>query len=92
MLAAREDLARFPDDFVFQMTLEEGKVVILSRSQIATLKRGQNVKYRPYVFTEHGAFTSGPRDAARSLISLRRKGRRRHLTNVNAHACAKGES
>jgi hypothetical protein len=47
MLAAREDLARFPDDFVFQMTLEEGKVVILSRSQIATLKRGGNVKYRP---------------------------------------------
>ena len=28
-----------------------------SRSQIATLKsgRGQNIKYRPYVFTEHGA-------------------------------------
>ena len=29
--------------------------MILSRSQIATLKRGENVKYRPYVFTEHGA-------------------------------------
>jgi hypothetical protein len=28
---------------------------MLSRSQIATLKRGANVKYRPYVFTEHGA-------------------------------------
>ncbi|HKP04195.1 MAG TPA: ORF6N domain-containing protein [Chthoniobacterales bacterium] len=26
-----------------------------SRSQIATLKRGQNIKYRPYAFTEHGA-------------------------------------
>jgi hypothetical protein len=46
---------RFPDDFMFQMTLEEGKLVILSRSQTATLKRGENVKYRPYVFTEHGA-------------------------------------
>jgi hypothetical protein len=46
---------RFPDDFMFQLTLEEGTAVLLSRSQIATLKRGQNVKYRPYVFTEHGA-------------------------------------
>ncbi len=26
-----------------------------SRSQSATLKRGRNVKYRPLVFTEHGA-------------------------------------
>ena len=25
-----------------------------SRSQIATLKRGQNIKYLPYAFTEHG--------------------------------------
>jgi hypothetical protein len=46
---------RFPDDFMFQLTLQEGKAVMLSRSQIATLKRGQNIKYRPYVFTEHGA-------------------------------------
>src|ERR1017187_9221774 len=44
---------RFPDDFMFQLTLEEGKAVLLSRSQIVTLKRGQNIKYRPYPFTEH---------------------------------------
>ena len=29
--------------------------VASSRSQIATLKRGQNIKYRPHAFTEHGA-------------------------------------
>jgi hypothetical protein len=46
---------RFPEDFMFQLTMEEGKAVLLSRSQSVTLKRGQNVKYRPYVFTEHGA-------------------------------------
>jgi hypothetical protein len=46
---------RFPDDFMFQLSLEEGKAVRLSRSQIVILKRGQNIKYRPYVFTEHGA-------------------------------------
>jgi hypothetical protein len=45
---------RFPEDFMFQLTAEEAEV---SRSQIATLKngRGQNIKYRPYAFTEHGA-------------------------------------
>ena len=46
---------RFPEDFMFQLTLEEGRVVILSRSQIATLKRGANLKYKPYGFSEHGA-------------------------------------
>jgi hypothetical protein len=28
---------------------------MISRSQSVTLKRGQNIKYRPQVFTEHGA-------------------------------------
>jgi phage regulator Rha-like protein len=46
---------RFPDDFMFQLTLEEGNAVRRSRSQFVTLKRGQNIKYRPYAFTEHGA-------------------------------------
>jgi hypothetical protein len=41
-------------DLLFQLTAEEAE---RSRSQIATLKsgRGQNIKYRPYAFTEHGA-------------------------------------
>lgn len=43
---------RFPEDFVFQLTWQEAKT---SRSQFATLKRGKNIKYRPYAFTEHGA-------------------------------------
>jgi hypothetical protein len=51
---AKRNRDRFPDDFMFQLTLEEGKAVLLSRSQIATLKRGSNIKYRPYAFTEHG--------------------------------------
>ena len=50
---------RFPEDFMFQLTAEEAE---RSRSQIATLKsgRGQNIKYRPYAFTEHGG-NSSPR-------------------------------
>jgi KaiC/GvpD/RAD55 family RecA-like ATPase len=50
----KRNVERFPEDFMFQLTLEEAE---LSRSHFATLKpgRGQNIKYRPYVFTEHGA-------------------------------------
>ena len=46
---------RFPEDFTFQLTREEAEIWMRSRSQIATLIRGQNVKYLPYAFTEHGA-------------------------------------
>ena len=42
---------RFPEDFMFQLTKEE---IDSSRSQFATLKQGQNIKYLPYVFTEQG--------------------------------------
>ncbi len=44
---------RFPADFMFQLIEQEAQGV-LSRSQFVTLKRGQNLKYRPYAFTEHG--------------------------------------
>src|SRR4030065_1641730 len=46
---------RFPEDFMFQLTKEEADVWLRSRSQIAILKRGKNIKYLPYAFTEHGA-------------------------------------
>jgi hypothetical protein len=51
----KRNIGRFPDDFMFCLSLEEGKAVEALRSQIATLKRGQHLKYAPYVFTEHGA-------------------------------------
>lgn len=48
----RRNLSKFPPDFCFQLERQE---VVRSRSQNATLKRGHNVKYLPYAFTEHGA-------------------------------------
>jgi len=48
----KRNLEKFPADFLFQLTVEE---VDASRSQFVTLKKGQNIKYRPYAFTEHGA-------------------------------------
>jgi hypothetical protein len=46
---------RFPPDFLFQLTKEEAETELRSRSQFATLKRGMNIKYLPYAFTENGA-------------------------------------
>ena len=53
--AVRRNAARFPTDFMFQLTWEEAE---RSRSQNVTLNaaaaRGRNIKYRPYAFTEQG--------------------------------------
>jgi hypothetical protein len=66
--AVKRNSERFPEDFMFQLTLEEAQ---RARSQIVTLNvtvagaarppagqgpigRGQNIKYLPYVFTEQG--------------------------------------
>jgi phage regulator Rha-like protein len=38
-----------------RLTHSEADAVLRSRSQIATLKRGANVKYPPYALTENGA-------------------------------------
>ena len=67
----RRNRKRFPEDFAFQLSVEEyeslrSQIATLDegkssgepiRSQTATLKlaRGQHRKYRPWVFTEHGA-------------------------------------
>ena len=49
--AVKRNIERFPGDFMFQLDFQE---VRHSRSQFVTLKRGQNVKYLPYAFTEQG--------------------------------------
>ena len=53
--AVKRNAARFPEDFMFRLTKEEAEGVRISRSQFVTLKRGENVKYLPYAFTEYGA-------------------------------------
>jgi cell division septum initiation protein DivIVA len=49
----RRNLARFPSDFMFQLTDEEFESL---RSQIATSNKGRGGRrYLPFAFTEHGA-------------------------------------
>ena len=62
--AVKRNAGRFPDDFMFKLTREEiGRISQAvtssldpqrSRSQFVILKRGENIKYRPYAFTEQG--------------------------------------
>ena len=58
--AVKRNKDRFPEDFMFQLTHQEGKswwTEVMDRrlrSQNVTLKRGQHMKYRPYAFSEHG--------------------------------------
>ena len=49
--AVKRNGARFPDDFMFQLTAEETEDL---RCQIGTSSWGGR-RYLPYVFTEHGA-------------------------------------
>jgi hypothetical protein len=53
--AVKRNIDRFPSDFMFQLTKDEAVTWHRLRSQIATLKRGQHLKYLPNAFTEHGA-------------------------------------
>jgi phage regulator Rha-like protein len=56
--AVKRNIKRFPTDFMFQLNAEETNIVqehiLRSRSQFVTLKRGFNIKYRPFAFTEQG--------------------------------------
>ena len=60
---------RFPEDFMFQLTHEEAESL---RSQNVTLKRGQHLKYLPYVFTEQGV----------AMLSSVLKSKRAALVNI----------
>jgi ORF6N domain len=74
--AVKRNKVRFPSDFMFQLATGEWDELIALRSQIATLKRGQHQKYRPYAFTEHGALMAAsvlnsPRAVAMSIYIIR---------------------
>jgi hypothetical protein len=52
--AVRRNINRFPKDFMFELTAEEVDAIYVSRSQSVIMKRGHNVKYMPFAFTEEG--------------------------------------
>jgi hypothetical protein len=84
----RRNLQKFPSDFAFQLTAIEANTSQISRSQIATLKRGANLKYRPYAFTEHGAIMAAnvlnsPKAVAMSVYIVRAFIQQREMLAAN---------
>ena len=69
--AVKRNTERFPDDFMFQLTADEGAFL---RSQTVTSKpgRGQHRKYLPYAFTEQGV----------AMLSSVLRSRRAVLVNI----------
>ncbi len=53
--AVKRNTDRFPADFAFRLSRAAAAALLRSRSQSVILKRGQNIKYLPLAFTEHGA-------------------------------------
>ena len=81
--AVRRNRERFPADFMFQLTWDETRALparaptvkddeTASRSRSVTLTQGQNVKYRPYAFTEQGV----------AMLSSVLRSRRAILVNI----------
>lgn len=52
--AVKRNWNRFPSDFMFRLSPGEADALRASKSQVVILKRGQNIKYLPYAFTEQG--------------------------------------
>ncbi|MGO9288386.1 MAG: ORF6N domain-containing protein, partial [Polyangia bacterium] len=84
---------RFPPDFAFVLTKEEGAAL---RSQIATLEKGpgEHRKYLPRVFTEHGALMAAsvlnsPRAVEMSILVVRAFVRFRQILATNRQLAAK---
>ena len=83
----KRNAERFPDDFRFRLTAVETAV---SRSHSVTLKpsRGQNIKFLPYAFTEHGAIMAAtilnsPRAVEMSIYVVRAFVQLRELISSN---------
>ena len=74
--AIKRNPAKFPADFVFQITRNEVQEMRRLRSQTVILRPGQHLKYLPYAFTEHGAIMAAnvlnsPRAVQMSVFVVR---------------------
>ena len=85
--AVKRNAARFPQDFMLQLTAQEWAVL---RSQTVTLKtgRGQHRKYLPYAFTEQGvamlsSVLNSPRAIAVNIQIMRAFVQMRELLSSN---------
>lgn len=90
----RRNRQRFPEGFMIRLTFAEAQELLASRSHFATLKKGQNIKYRPHVFTEHGvvmlaSVLNSPTAVAGSLHVVRAFVRLRQMVATHSELRAK---
>ena len=50
------NIEKFPEDFMFRLTSKESEMVSRCQNVTMKIKRGQNIKYLPYAFTEQGIY------------------------------------
>jgi hypothetical protein len=79
--AVRRNMERFPEDFLFELDLEEAEA---SRSRIVTLKRGENIKYLPFAFTDC-AFAKPSAKQGRGILMLANVLRSEQAIAVSIH-------
>jgi hypothetical protein len=93
--AVKRNRERFPDDFMFQLTADETRIL---RSQTVTLDarrgRGAHRKYRPYAFTEQGvamlsSVLRSPRAVQVNIEIMRTFVRLRRMLKENAELARK---
>lgn len=91
----KRNIKRFPEDFMFQLTVEEDDHL---RSQFATSNKTRGGRrYLPYVFTEHGALMAAnilnsERAIEASMQVIRAFVKLRQLIESNAELARKVEA
>lgn len=94
--AVKRNAARFPEDFMFRLTVDE--VAELNRSQIVTgSQKHRDPRFPPFAFTEHGALMlanvlNSERAAQTSVMVVRAFVRLRQLLSSNAELARKLEA
>ena len=77
--------------------MNETEAILRSRSQIVTLKRGENIKYLPYAFTEQGvamlsSVLRSPRAVEVNIAIMRSFVQLRRLMDSNRDLAKKSEA
>ena len=94
--ALKRNRERIPKEFTIRLTPQEAAAVAESRSQSVILTRGGNIKYLPYVFTEHGAIMAAnvlnsPHAVRMGVFVVRAFIRLRHTVQLQRNIMAKLE-
>ena len=81
----KRNIERFEgDDFMFELSNEECNLLnITSRCQNGTLKRGTNIKYAPYAFTELGVAMLSSVLRSNTAIKVNREIMRAFVAAIN---------